>query len=357
MKRFLALLAAIGMVAAALLVRTLVDGGSVGPAGGGSSGDGDASTTTLRCGPDLRPACESLATQVDDLRIEVEDEGATAARLATDGSSGLGADAWLTVGPWPQVAADDRAAAGLPPLDLGGSTPVLARSPVVMVAAVDRADALARTCPTGVTWACVGPLGGRPWTEAGGQATWGALRPGLPAPVGGAGLAVWSQAVSSETVSVGLPAEWARNDLDDAAVSSWFDQLVSQSRRAGPAVADPLARFLVAPATFGVVGALEAAAGPAVARGEGRDASRLIYPEPVVTAEVILTVPAGSDPGEALDRLGADRLAAALAAAGWRVADQPAAPGVGGGPPLPAGSGLAPPGALSYLQQRWEQVP
>ena len=357
MRRFLALLAAVGLVAAAVLVRTAIDGGT--PGGGSGGGDGD-DTTTLRCGPDLQRVCEALADDREgsgDLEVRIESEGETAGRLAAEGSVGLQADAWLTVGPWAAVAADDRAAAGAPPLELGGTSPPLARSPVVIVAAADRADALAGACPTGVTWACVGPLTGRPWTDAGGQATWGALRPGIAPPATGGGLAVWSQAVSSETVSVGLPADWARNDLDDPVVSAWFDQLASQARRAGPGVADPLARFLVAPATFGVVGALESAAGPAAARAAGRSDTRLIYPEPVVSAEVTLTAPAGSTVDEVLDLIGSDRLSRALADAGWRVADQPLAPGVGGGPPLPATSGLAAPGALAYLQERWEAIP
>ncbi len=357
MKRFLALLAAVGLVVGAVLVRTLIDGGT--PGGGSGGGDGDE-VTTLRCGPDLQRVCEALADEgngAEGLDVQIEDEGVAAARLAAEGSAGLRADAWLTVGPWAAVAADDRNAAGAPPLDLGGTSPPLARSPGVMVAAVDRADALAGACPAGITWACVGPLTGRPWTDAGGSPAWGALRPGIAPPATGGGLAVWSQAVSSETVSVGLPSEWARNDLDDPTVSAWFDQLAAQSRRAGPGVADPLARFLVAPATFGVVGSLESAAGPAVARAASRSATRLIYPEPVVSAEVTLTAPAGSSVEDALDLLGSERLARALAEAGWRVADQPLAEGVGGGPPLPAASGLAPAGALAYLQERWAAIP
>ncbi len=351
MKRFLAVVAAIGMVAAALLVRTVIDGGSGG--GGGSSGDGSADTTTVLCGPDLREFCEALAAGDDGVRLVVEDEAETVARLAADDATGLNADAWFTVGPAPAVLADDRAAAGSRPLAVGGTSAPLARSPVVLVAAADRADVLQGACPDGVDWSCVGGLAGQPWTAAGGRPEWGPLRPGLPPPATGGGLAVWSQAVSSETVSVDLPAVWARNDLDDPTVSAWFDGLAAQAKRAGSAGSDPLARFLVAPATFGVVGALEAAAGPAVQRGAGRTALSLIYPEPVVTADVTLTVPEGSSPDRVLDDLGGDRVGQLLAEQGWRVPGQPAAPGVGGGPPLPESSGLASPGALSYLQQRW----
>jgi hypothetical protein len=351
-KRFLAVLAAVGMVAAALLVRTLIDGG--GPSGANNAGDGSSDTTTIICGPDLRRFCEALAAEDSSVRVMIEDEATTTDRLATAEAGGLDADAWFTVGPAAAVLADDRSSAGLPPLELGGTSPVLARSPAVLVAASDRAEALSGACLSGITWSCIGPFAGRPWTDVGGQATWGQVRPGLASPATGGGLTVWSQAVSSETVAVDLPALWARNDLDDPSVSAWFDNLAAQSRRAGPAASDPFSRFLVAPATFGVVGALEAAAGPALQRAAGRSALSLIYPEPVVTADVTLTVPNGSDPADVIDRLGGDRIDELLAAEGWRVPSQPTAPGVGGGPPLPETSGLPAPGALSYLQQRWE---
>jgi hypothetical protein len=72
-----------------------------------------------------------------------------------------------------------------------------------------------------------------------------------------------------------------------------------------------------------------------------------------VTADVTLIPAAGRDAGELLERLGADRLADALAAEGWRVADRPTADGIEGGRDLPDGAGLPSAGALQALRDEW----
>jgi len=351
-KRLVAVLVAIGLVAGAIVLRRSLDGGTSGDAD--VSGDG---TTTVICGSDLRRVCDELAAQSPSVQFRIEDEAVTAERLSDPQVTALDADGWLSAGPWAAIVADNRAAAGAPPLDLGAPSGVLGRSPAVIAAADDRAAALEGACPGGVTWACVGGFAGRPWTEAGGQPSWGAVRPGLAPPATGSGLVVWSQAVSSQTAANGLPAIWARNDLDDPVVSTWFDQLAGQAKRAGAAANDPLARFLVAPATFGAVGALESAAGPAVARAAGRSDTRLLYPEPVVSADVTLTPAAGGDAGDLLDALGGPAVGATLAREGWQVAGQPNAAGVGAGPALAETPGLPSAGALENLRQRWEAVP
>lgn len=352
MKRLVAVLVAIGLVAGAIVLRRSLDG----EASGGADVSGDGATTVI-CGSELRRVCDELASRSPSVTFRIEDEAVTADRLSDPQVTALDADGWLAAGPWAAIVADNRAAAGAPPLDLGAPSAVLGRSPAVIVAAADRAAALQGACPSGVTWACIGGFAGRPWTEAGGQPSWGAVRPGLAPPETGSGLVVWSQAVSSQTAANGLPAIWARNDLDDPVVSTWFDQLAGQAKRSGSASNDPLARFLVAPATFGAVGALESAAGPAVARAAGRSDTRLLYPEPMVSAEVTLTPAAGGDAGDLLDALGGDGVGAALARDGWRVAGQPPAAGIGGGPPAGDSPGLPSAGALEYLRQRWEAVP
>jgi hypothetical protein len=323
--------------------------------GGGPGDTGD--TLDLVCGSDLRDVCEALADADDAIDVTVEDEGATADRLSGSRPDELGVDAWLTAGPWPAIVADNRAATGVDGDPVTSTSDVLGRSPATIVAQEDRARALETTCgAVGVTWSCIGDLAGRPWTEAGGQPAWGAVRPGLSPPATGNGLIALSQAVSSRTVANDLPADWARNDLDDPAVSGWFDQLVGQAKRASASTQDPLSRFLVAPATFGVVGAVEARSGPAVARAANGSTLRVIYPEPVVTADVTLSSLGEPPADELVDRIGRDRLDRALAQAGWRVPGQDPADGVGSGPELPEASGLPSPGALQYLRQRWEEV-
>jgi hypothetical protein len=337
------------MVGGAVVVRDRIDGG-------GSGGGGDE-PLRLVCGTDLGPVCEALASADDGIEVTVEDEGRTADRLSGGRPDELGVDAWLTAAPWAGIVADNRATAGVEGDPVTSTSDVLARSPATIVALRDRAAALAGSCGGPVSWNCIGELAGRSWTDAGGEAAWGSVRPGLSPPETGNGLAVLSQAVSSRTVAVDLPAEWARNDLDDPAVSGWFDQLASQAKRAGGSVTDPLARFLVAPATFGMVGALESSSGPSVERAANGGQVDVIYPEPVVTADVTLSSLGEVPADDLVDRIGRDRLLDELAAAGWRVPDREPAPGVGAGPALPEDSGLASPGALQYLRERWRSVP
>jgi hypothetical protein len=114
-------------------------------------------------------------------------------------------------------------------------------------------------------------------------------------------------------------------------------------------------------ATYDVVGTTEAEAGPGIAAAapDRRKELTLLYPEPVVTADVVLAAVASS-PNEdaATDLAGDGDLAGALASSGWRVPGQPNAPGVRDTPALPRTSGLPPdPGALVALQQTWSGVP
>jgi hypothetical protein len=236
---------------------------------------------------------------------------------------------------------------------LGRSSAVLARSPATIVAQSDRAAALGAACQGPVTWACIGRFAGRPWTEAGGQQTWGTVKPGLAAPVQGAGLVALAQAVASR---LGTP-DWASNDVDDPAVAAWFDQLVGEAKRVRVAGQTPLARFLVVPASFGAVGALESEAGPSVDEAANRKNLRVIYPEPVATADVLLTPAAGGTAAAVLDRIDRAQLLDALAATGWRVPGRDDVAGVGGGPDLPATAGLPSAGALQFLRGAWDQVP
>jgi hypothetical protein len=332
MKRVVAVLAAVVMIGGALWIRQNVIEGE---------GGGGADRFRLRCGAELRAVCERLAAEDDAIAISVEDESTTSDQLS--GPSGeVNFDAWLAAGPWPEIVADDRTQAGLDDDLLGTPSEVLGRSPVTLVGPADRMAALAEHCGGTASWACIGDVSGQQWAAIGGESTWGALRSGLAPPDTGAGLVALSQAVSSH---VGAPT-WDRLDLDES--SPWLGQLV------GAAVIDrdPLSVLLTRPGTMSVVGPLEQQAGPELADAADRDRYSLLYPEPMVTADVTMTAPAGRDLDEALDRIGPDRLATALAAEGWRVPGQPPAAGVGGGP-LPPASNLPSAGALQALRDEW----
>lgn len=347
MRRLAAVAAALALVVGAVFARQRIDGGSDGAV--------DGATIRLLCGTDLAAACGRLAARDRSITLVVEDEGVSTDRLSAlaGANTGAGFDAWLVAAPWPSVVADNRAQRGSGGAVLGRSSRVLARSPAVIVARDTRATALQSACTGAVTWSCIGRFAGSAWTEAGGQATWGTVKPGLAAPDRGSGLVVLSQAVASQVRT----SNWASNDLDDPTNSAWFDQLVGQARRSGVGGQTPLSRLLVVPASFAAVGALESEAGPAVARAADRSSLRVIYPEPVTTADVTLTPPVGGDAGRMLQRIGPSRVSDALAATGWRVPGRSPVDGVGAGPALPRSSGLPSAGALQNLSDRWELVP
>jgi hypothetical protein len=333
MKRVLAVLAAVAMIGGAWWIRqAVIDGDD-----GGGTGD----RVRLRCGSDLRAVCDRMAAEDASIVISVEDEATTADQLS--GPSGeVNFDAWLAAGPWSAIVADDRAQAGLDDDVLGTPSEVLGRSPVTLVGPADRMAALAEHCGGAVTWACIGDVSGQQWVSIGGQGAWGTVRSGLAPPDTGAGLVALSQSVSSH---VGSPT-WDRLDLEES--SPWLGQLV------GAAVIDrdPLSVLLTRPGTMSVVGPLEQQSGPELAGAADRDRFALLYPEPMVTADVTLTAPAGQDLDEVLDRIGSDRLSAALSAEGWRVPGRPPADGIGG-PQLPAGPNLPSAGALQALRDEW----
>jgi hypothetical protein len=109
-------------------------------------------------------------------------------------------------------------------------------------------------------------------------------------------------------------------------------------------------------AAFDAVGATEAEAGPELARA-ARDRQRqlaLLYPEPMVTADVVLASVVGAD-ATALDDLATSNdLGAALAQNGWRVPGEPRVKGVRSTPALPPSNGVPDDaGALVALQVTW----
>ncbi|MDQ3974238.1 MAG: hypothetical protein M3276_07875, partial [Actinomycetota bacterium] len=83
----------------------------------------------------------------------------------------------------------------------------------------------------------------------------------------------------------------------------------------------------------------------------------LLHPDPVVTADVILAPLAGSAHQDRLrDLVGGADVAAALAAAGWRVQGRPPVPGVPSQLVLPGEPGLPSPGALAALRAVVQEV-
>jgi hypothetical protein len=340
-RSLLALVLAVGMVVGALYVRGAFDG----------DGDGGLiprnEPLRLVCATELRTACEAMAGDSVDVRIQPA--GTTAAALSS--ADGTDDDVWVTLAPWPQIVAERRQRATLEPLS-GAAPTVVGRSPLVLVVFADRAAVLAEQCRATFSWRCVGRLAAGTWAQAGGEATWGPVKPGHPDPSNSAaGLLVVGQAASDFLGRT----DFTTRDLDDDAFSTWFSNLERAVPNFGNAGNSPLQQMLqFGRGRFDIVGTTEAEAGPLLHRSAARAQDLQVRPAtPLVVAEVVLA-PLRPESEGRVDEV-VEAAAAALAATGWRVEGQPLAQGVSD-TPLPDEPGIPSPGALDALRSRWEEI-
>lgn len=273
--RVLALVAAIGMVVVASNVRARIDEGA----------DGGPRVV---CATEAAAACTALEGSA---RVEVEAAGDTAAKLIeARGTAPL--DAWIVPAPWPELVRAARQRAAVPPT-LGTDDRLLARSNVVIGVWPDRAAALEKACGS-VSWACIVRAAGAPaWTALGGESGWGVPKIALADPRReGVGPAVLGSAA----------AALAPDDPLGDAVRGGFAALARAMPRPLPSLDTVLAG---GPALADAYVTVEALA------QNGR--LRLIYPSPVVTADMVLTTVTQDIPAAV-----ADRARDALGRAGWR---------------------------------------
>ena len=346
MRWVLAVVAAVVMIVLVFVVWGWTGGGS-------GSDDGPA---TLACARELDVVCRSLQASNPWLTVVTEDANRTLTTLTAPDFAPDTAklDGWLVPAPFPAMVAETRDRAGSGPA-LGDSSRVLARSPLVIAVWNDRRQALRGRCGEELTWKCVGSLAGEPWTDAGGQAAWGDVKPGLPDPTQ---TAVGLLADGQATASWFGTSDYAANDFVDPAFRDWYERLARTSTGSGTRTGTPLEQMLtLGPATFDLAASTEAAAGPAVTSSRDKDRLSIVYPSPGATADVVLAPVAGSPAGARLKTLlESPDAAAALAAAGWRVDGQPSAPGVPSSPALAADDGLPRPGVLQALRTLWVEV-
>ena len=339
MRRLGALVAAVAMVAGALWVRGRLDAGDDGDDGPGPA----AERPTLLCATELAALCTGL--EVDGL---VEDPGTTLDRVAA--GEPIGADGWLVAEPWPEMAAVVDAQGAVPDLEVGE---VLARSPAVLVVATDREEALRADCGAEPGWACVGAAAGDRWEAHGGEPTWGDVRVTHAGPDTVPGLAVLAAAAAG---FLGTTA-YATNDLGTPEFDDWFTGLERTAAANAGAGRNQVRQLLAAgPAVLSVVGALEAEAGPQVAAAADPQGA-VLYPSPMVTADVVLATVPGADGADALrDALGTTEARDLLAELGWRVRGAEGLPGVGSFDELEPGDGLPGAGVLVALRQRADEA-
>jgi len=334
------------MIGGALLIRSRLDSNE-------SAAELEASQAVVVCATELAAVCEQVRREHPELSVTVEDAGVTAERLSASSFSrdATPMDAWLVPRPFPAIVDENRAFAGLEPV-LGDASATLARSPLTLAVWNDRLDALRGTCGGDVTWSCIGDRAGLPWTDTGGQESWGTVKPGLPDPATAAsGSLVLSQATAQQ---LGRP-DFASNDLQEAGYQTWLDQLKRSVRSYPPtSTGGPLGQMLSqGKGTFDLAGSVEAVSGPGVTTSRYNSQLTVLYPSPMVTADLVLVPLRGSSPGDgAREVFESDVTAAALATNGWRVNGQPPAAGVLTDP-LPDSDGLPKPGAVQALLTVW----
>jgi hypothetical protein len=323
-KRLVAALVAIGLVVGAVWLRSRIDsGGDDEPAGPSST---VPPTTTLLCVPEVAAACRA----VPGAEVVVEPAGTTIDRLA--GADAPGPVRWVTLAPLPALVDDLRGRTGLPPLF--ATTDVLASSKLVIVGRIAQMDVLGQHCASAPAWKCLGEVAGAPWSDLGGQAAWGTVKPAHESAATSArGLLTFANAV----VSWFGRADLTTSDLADQAFLDWVRRLERSVPSFGGPETTPFEQMLLVP-EINVVGTTEAEV--EAEAGARRGELALTYPAPMAQADAVVA----SSADGALPTPSVEALSTALQAAKW-------------GAPSPAtDGGLPPTPLLQALRQLWSEV-
>jgi hypothetical protein len=345
MRRVLALVVSAGLVVGALWIHGDLDTATTGSDGGGA-------TPRLLCAEELGAVCAALENA--GVEIDVQPPSAVVAQLSSlsdDDARHPTFDGWLSPSPSPEIVREARARNQAAPLV--GKPDRIASSPLVLAIRKERQAVLARRCGT-VDWKCIGENAGRQWSDIGGQAAWGTLKPGhLNPEMNAVGLDIIGQAAAEYFGKSDLSTD----DYDDEGFFEWFTRL---ERAVRPSFgATPLEQMLASAAAFDMVGATEAEAGPTLARAsrDRRDDIAVTYPAPVARVDVVFVPAIASDrAGDLRDIVTGSDGREALARNGWRVPGESPARGVPSKPPLPDQTNLPGPGSLEALLETWREV-
>ena len=304
-RRIGAIAIAVALIAGALLLRRAVldDDADASPAGTVATTEPAAAAAELVCITELAAACDAARAEHPELRVTVEDAGATLDRLAAlpDGED---APLWLTIEPYPAMVDSLRSASDLDPL--AAETQDVAATKLAVAAPNDgRADALVTACAATPLWRCIGDNAGNEWTDLGGEAAWGRVRPSLGV--------VDRQAVALASLASAVAGYFGNADIrssdwqNDPAFTPWMGRLAGAVGESVLSGGTPLGTMAVRASALDL-----AATTDAEVAALGGDQS-VLYPEPSMWAEAVLAVPGGSG---APDDLTAT-LASAATTAGW----------------------------------------
>jgi hypothetical protein len=275
--------------------------------------DGDDPSTDradqLVCITELADACTAYSAEHSSVLVTVEDAGVTLDRLAV-----LGDDEevplWLTVEPYPAMVDAVRAGARAEPL--GFTTTALGASQLGVALPPDgRLDVLVAACAAEPLWRCIGELAGAPWTEVGGEARWGTIRPAF-GDVNDSALALASFASSVAGYFGDTDISRSRWEADPA-FYGWSRRLVDSASGVSLSGGSALGTMATRPSALDIA----ATAGFELATVDA-NANRFApnYPEPEMWLEAVLAVPGGAAaPGDA-----ASDLTEQLGGFGWEEA-------------------------------------
>lgn len=334
MKRLGALVAAIALVGIALFARDRLNNG-------GNSGEEAAGRLT--CSTELSDACAALADAHDGVEVTVEPAGRTAARLAEPGESGdFGLDAWLVPQPHADLAIAAAKAAGTPNRLTEAGQPV-AHSRLGFYVHSARAAAFRAHCGGEPTWPCVFSASVQPnWGAiGGGDPLWGPFKPYLPDPDEAGGLL----ALGGSAVGVLGPDGVDALAIGEDPFAGNLAALARAHRQPSGRASAVLGRMLAGgPAEVDLVVALQADG----ARFKGAAAAKasLLYPAPVVSAQIVALGIRNSEAADGLlQLLRGEAGKVALGAAGWSQ-----------GPASPANSNSPSVGAHITLRDLWKEL-
>jgi hypothetical protein len=319
-KTVLAVIAAVGLIAGALYVRTaLIEGDDPAPtpAAGPSGGPVvDLEDLVVACDATLREACPAGSDRLD-----------LAGLLAAFQAEPVAHDVLVAPTAVVDLIEQSRTSRAV----LADDRVVVATTPLVLATAVALDEVVADACPT-VTWACAADL-----------VVAGSLVPAVTDPTR---TTVGLTAFAALTGGFLDTSTYSTNVLSGSGFFTWLDAVGEQV----PTASDPLSDLILfngARNTAAVV--TEAQAVDAVARA-ATNVPDLAWPSPLAVLQVAAVGVGGADPGAVAEvgRVVGDE----LVDAGWRAAD--GAVVSDGTPPLdPAAPGLPSGGVLFSLRELW----
>ena len=313
MQRVLAVLAAVGMVVAAVMVRGAMDDKD----GNGDDG-GDGGAAVVVCATDVGDACGALGSSVE---VRMEDPAITAAAFA-EGSVAEDVDAWITSTAWLEVT-ESRAPDAL------GEARAIATSPATVATAPGRHEAISELCAGDDIWQCLGASAGADWADLGdgSHPEWRELKVGLTDPDLALGLPVLASAAAGYFEGT----DFATNDLELTEFDAWLADLADPSASGD---ADPARTLATRPGTYSAAGAVGAVADRLDEQGV-----QTIEPDVSVAATIAIVEVEGGD-----ELPSTDGVREALEDEGWAGAD---------------GDDLTPtlkPGVMAALHSLWRTV-